>query len=306
LEKGGKTIVFDDFLKQIDELYRYLTAVQDAANSGMQPPGGDAISRLQASAGRLPGGLQTMFSKMAVGASSDTQRRDLDNVRKRINVEVGGFCRQAIAGRYPLVRSARSEVTPDDLARMFAPGTGMMDTFFRDNLTNKVDTTQSSWRFMPGIDGKTLPGSEGLLRPFQQAQSIRDAFFANGATTPSFKVTVRTISMDNRILNLTLDVDGQQLRYSHGPQAVQMMSWPGPGGTNQVRMQLGLADGTTSTLVTSGSWALNRFFDKARTAPGSSSLSRQATFNVDGYQVTLEFAPNSIRNPFQLPRFSCP
>ncbi|KJF76789.1 hypothetical protein UA44_20850, partial [Klebsiella aerogenes] len=41
---------------------------------------------------------------------------------------------------------------------------------------------------------------------------------------------------------------------------------------------LGLADGTTSTLVTSGSWALNRFFDKARTAPGSSSLSRQATF----------------------------
>jgi type VI secretion system protein ImpL len=30
LEKGGKTIVFDDFLKQVDELYRYLTAVQDA------------------------------------------------------------------------------------------------------------------------------------------------------------------------------------------------------------------------------------------------------------------------------------
>ena len=114
LEKGGKTIVFDDFLKQVDELYRYLTAVQDAANSGMPAPGGDAISRLQASAGRLPGGLQTMFSNMAVGASSDTQRRDLENVRKRINVEVGGFCRQAIAGRYPLVRSASTEVTPDD------------------------------------------------------------------------------------------------------------------------------------------------------------------------------------------------
>ena len=306
LEKGSKAIVFDDFLKQVDELYRYLTAVQDAANSGMQPPGGDAISRLQASAGRLPGGLQTMFSKMASGASSDTQQRDLNNIRKRLNVEVGGFCRQAIAGRYPLVRGARSEVTPDDLARMFAPGTGMMDVFFRDNLTNKVDTTQSSWRFTPGIDGKTLPGSESMLRPFQQAQSIRDAFFANGATTPSFKVSVRTISMDNRILNLTLDVDGQQLRYSHGPQAVQMMSWPGPGGTSQVRMQLGLADGTTSTLTTSGAWALNRFFDKARTTPGSSSLSRQATFNVDGHQVTLEFAPNSIRNPFQLPRFSCP
>ncbi len=265
LEKGGKTIVFDDFLKQVDELYRYLTAVQDAANSGMPAPGGEAISRLQAS-----------------------------------------FCRQAIAGRYPLVRSASSEVTPDDLARMFAPGTGLMDAFFRDNLTNKVDTTQSSWRFMPGIDGKTLPGSEGLLRPFQQAQSIRDAFFASGAATPSYKVTVRTVRMDNTILNLTLDVDGQMLRYSHGPQAVQIMTWPGPGGTNQVRMQLGLANGSTSTLVTNGAWALNRFFDKARISPGGGSLSRQATFTVDGHQVTLEFAPNSIRNPFQLPRFSCP
>ncbi|MGK9172957.1 type VI secretion system membrane subunit TssM [Yokenella regensburgei] len=306
LEKGGKALVIDDFLKQVDELYRYLTAVQDAANSGMPPPGGEAISRLQASAGRLPGGLQSMFSNMAVGASSDTQRRELDNVRKRISVEVGSFCRQAIAGRYPLVRNASAEVTPDDLARMFAPGSGLMDSFFRDNLTNKVDTTQSPWRFTPGIDGKTLPGSEGLLAPFQQAQSIRDAFFANGSTTPSFRTTVRTVQMDNAILNLTLDVDGQILRYSHGPQAVQVINWPGPGGTNQVRMQLGLTNGTTSTLVSNGAWALNRFVDKARVSAGSSGLARQATFNVDGHQVTLEFIPGSIRNPFQLPRFACP
>ena len=306
LEQGGKTIVFDDFLKQIDELYRYLTAVQDAANSGMPPPSGETIGRLQASAGRLPGSLQNMFTHLAVGASSDAQRRDMENVRKRINVEVGSFCRQAIGGRYPLSRNGRSEVTPDDLAHMFAPGTGLMDSFFRDNLATKVDTTHASWRFMPGIDGKSLPGGEALLRPFQQAQSIRDAFFANGATMPSFRVTIRTVRMDNDILNLTLDVDGQLLRYSHGPQAVQLMSWPGSGGTRQVRMQLGMADGTTSALVTNGAWALNRFFDRAALSAGGNSLSRQATFNVDGHRVTLEFTPNSIRNPFQLPGFACP
>ena len=27
---------------------------------------------------------------------------------------------------------------------MFAPGTGLMDTFFRDNLTNKGDTTRGT------------------------------------------------------------------------------------------------------------------------------------------------------------------
>lgn len=306
LKKSGKAIVFDDFLKEIDGLYRYLSTVQDATNSGLQPPVSDAISRLQASARYLPDWLQTMFSKMAVGASSNILHWELDNVRKKLNVEVSRFCRQAIAGRYPLVRNARNEVAPGDLAHMFAPGTGMMDTFFRDNLANKVDTTQTNWRFMPGIDGKSLPGSEGILRPFQQAQSIRDAFFSSDSTIPSFKVMVRTISMDNQILNLMLDIDGQQLRYSHGPQVMQVMNWPGPGGGNQVRMQLELADGTTSMLVTSGFWALNHFFEKARTTLGSSSLSRQATFNIDGHQVTLEFAPNSIRNPFHLSRFSCP
>ncbi len=305
LQQGSKVLAVDDFVHQIDDLYRYLTAVQDAANSGMPPPASDAISRLQASAGRLPGSLQNMVSSMAVGASSDAQRRDMDNVRKRINMEVGSFCRQAIGGRYPLVRSARSEVTPDDLARMFAPGSGLMDSFFRENLASKVDTTNASWRFTPGIDGKSLPGGEALLRPFQQAQSIRDAFFTNGATTPSFRVTLRTLKMDNDILNLTLDVDGQILRYSHGPQAVQMVNWPGPGGTSQVRMQLGLTNGTTSTLVTSGPWALNRFFDRARlTSVGG--LTREASFNIDGHQVTLSFTPGSIRNPFQLTGFSCP
>lgn len=306
LEKGSKSIVFDDTLKQVDELYRYLTAVQSAANSGMPPPSDEVISRLQASAGRLPGGLQGMFTTMATGASSDARLRDMENVRKRVSVELGSFCRQAIAGRYPLVRNAATDVTPDDLARMFAPGTGMMDTFFRDNLATKVDTSRANWRFMPGVDGKTLPGSEGMLRPFQQAQYIRDAFFATGSPLPSYRVTVRTVSMDNAILNLALDVDGQIMRYSHGPQTMQQFTWPGPGGTGQVRMQLALSDGTTSSLVTSGVWALNRFFDRARTVPGATPLSRKATFTVDGRQVTLEFTPNSIRNPFQLHGFSCP
>jgi type VI secretion system protein ImpL len=306
LDKDGKVISLDDFLKQLDELYSYLTAVQDAANSGMPAPGGDAIGRLQASAGRLPAPFQAMLSNLAVGASSDTQRRELDNVTKRVDVAIGTFCRQAIAGRYPLVAGARSEVTPDDLARMFAPGTGLMDSFFRDNLIGKVDTTQAHWRFMPGIDGKTLPGGESILHPFQQAQNIRDAFFANGANSPSFRATIRTVAMDNDILNLTLDIDGQLMHYSHGPQVTQVVSWPGSGGTNQVRLQLGLTNGSTSTLSTSGPWALNRFFDRAVQRDGGGNLTRQATFSVDGHHVTLEFTPNSIRNPFQLPGFSCP
>ncbi len=214
-------------LKQVDELYSYLTAVQGAANSGMSAPPSDIIPRLQAESGRLPVPFKQMLLSLAIGASSDTQRKEMENVKKRISFEVGSFCRQAIAGRYPLVARARQEVTPDDLARMFAPNSGLMDSFFRDNLQGKVDTTRANWRFTPGVDGKTLPGGEGILRSFQQAQRIRDAFFANGTATPSYRVTVRPVRMDNDILNLTLDIDGQLFKYSHGPQVPLVVSWPG-------------------------------------------------------------------------------
>lgn len=304
--EGNKAIPFDSVLKQVDELYSYLTAVQGAANSGMSAPPSDIISRLQAESGRLPVPFKQMLLSLAIGASSDTQRKEMENVKKRISVEVGSFCRQAIAGRYPLAARARQEVTPDDLARMFAPNSGLMDSFFRDNLQGKVDTTRANWRFTPGVDGKTLPGGEGILRSFQQAQRIRDAFFANGTAAPSYRVTVRPVRMDNDILNLTLDIDGQLFKYSHGPQVPLVVSWPGTRNTNQVHLQLALANGSTASLVTSGPWALNRLVDTAQSSAGSSSLGRQATFNLDGHRVTLEFTANSIRNPFQLPAFSCP
>ncbi|KEY59000.1 type VI secretion system membrane subunit TssM [Serratia sp. DD3] len=304
--EGSKAIPFDAVLKQVDDLYRYLTAVQGATNSGMAIPPSDIIPRLQAESGRLPVPFKQMLLSLAIGASSDAQRKEMENVKKRIEVEVGSFCRQAIAGRYPLNRRSAQDVTPDDLARMFAPNTGLMDTFFRDNLQGKVDTTHPTWRFTPGVDGKTLPGGEGILPSFQQAQRIRDAFFANGTAVPSYRVTVRPVRMDNDILNLILDIDGQLFKYSHGPQVPLVVSWPGIRNTNQVHLQLSLANGTTASMVTSGPWALNRMVDRAKSSTDSSNLGRQATFNLDGHSVTLEFTPNSIRNPFQLPAFSCP
>ncbi len=306
LGQDGKTLVFDDFIKQVDDLYHYLISVQDAVNSGMPAPAAARLRVCRRAQAVYRVHCKECSTSLALGASTDTQRGTMDNLRKQVDLEIGSFCQQAIAGRYPLIKSSHNDITPEDLARMFAPGIGLMDTFFRDNLAGKVDTTQAQWRISSGIDGKTLPGSESMLRPFHQAQSIRDAFFTNGATSPSYRVTVHTVQMDNDILSMTLDVDGQFLRFSHGPQAQQLFSWPGTGGTNQVRLSLAMANGTSSTLITSGAWALNRFFDKAQQSSESGSLSRQAIFTLDGHHVTLEFTPDSIRNPFQLPGFSCP
>ncbi|MDC9593285.1 type VI secretion system membrane subunit TssM [Xenorhabdus sp. IM139775] len=312
--KNSPNIPFDKTLKEIGELYLYLTAVQNATNTGMPLPDGKIITQLQTTSELLPMPFRSMVSSLAVGASHDTQLSDMRNVGKHLNAEIGVFCNQAIARRYPLTPNARQDIKPDDMARMFAPDTGLMDSFFQKTLAGKVDTLQPTWQFMPGVNGKSLPGGKALLRPFQQAQIIRDTLFTAGTPTPLFHVMVRPVSMDNEILSMILDVDGQKIEYSHGPPLSQLISWPGPAKTNRVRIQLNLSDGTTANLSASGFWALNRLLDQAKrtwlgktgNSTGADDTSLRATFNISGRTVLLEFTPNSIFSPFHLPVFSCP
>ncbi|PHM73435.1 type VI secretion system membrane subunit TssM [Xenorhabdus kozodoii] len=314
LNKNSQSIPFDKTLKEIGELYLYLTSVRNATNTGMPLPPNKIITQLQTTSELLPTPFNGMVSSLAVGASSDTQMSDMKNVGKHLNAEIGRFCNQAIANRYPLMPNAQRDIRPDDMARMFAPSTGLMDSFFQKNLEDKVDTTLPKWQFMPGVNGKPLPGGTALLQPFQQAQVIRDTLFTSGTPTPLFHVMVRPVSMDNDILSMVLDVDGQKLEYSHGPQLLQLINWPGPARNNMVRMQLNLNDGTTANLSTTGFWALNRLLDQAKRirhdktekSSYASDMSLWAKFDISGHTVLLEFTPNSIFSPFSLPRFSCP
>lgn len=311
IENGGEAkystpIPFDSVLKETDGLYNYLTAVQGATNSGLSLPPSDIIPRMQAEAGRLPDPFKSMMLSLVVGASTDTRMKEMENIQRRVKSDVSNFCQQAIAGRYPLVRNASQEIAAGDFARMFAPNSGLMDSFFRSTLEGKVDTSSPVWRFNPGVDGKTLPGGEATLRSFQQARNIRDVYFSNGRDTPYYQLTITPISMDSTILNMTLDIDGQVFRYSHGPQVPLAVSWPGKRDTYQVSLQLNLVNGGSASLTTSGDWALNRLMDRASMSSGKTRLSRVGNFNLDGHRVSLEFTPNSIRNPLQPLPFSCP
>ncbi|MBD2805775.1 type VI secretion system membrane subunit TssM [Xenorhabdus sp. ZM] len=306
--KNNPKIPFDETLEKIGELYQYLISVQNAVKTDIPFPPNNIIVQLQAASERLPMPFKNMVSSLTLGASSDSQISDMKNVAKHLNAEIGTFCHQAIANRYPLTPKAQQEIKPDDMARMFASETGLMDRFFQKNLVGKIDTTQPKWQFMPGVNGKTLPGGEALLKPFQQAQIVRNTLFISGTPSPLFNIMVRPVSMDNDILSMILDVDGQKLQYSHGPQLSQLISWPGPNKTNQVHIQLNLSNGTTVNLSTAGFWALNRLLDHAQKlhSVNADDTGMRATFNIKGHSVSLDFIPNSVLSPFKLPAFSCP
>jgi type VI secretion system protein ImpL len=290
----------------IDELYGYLTASDAALRSAGTLPSSPVVTKLQAEAGRLPKPVAAMLTQLSVQASREVLDVERRHIGENVSAQLGSFCRQAIAGRYPFSSRSTRDVAPNDMARLFGPG-GMMESFFQANLADHVDMSGRSWRFKPGIDGKQ-GGMAGYLAAFQHAATIRSVYFTGAGSEPSFKVSIRPLRMDEDITQFIMSVGGQTVRYAHGPQVSTTVQWPGPGGINQASIEL-LPQTGISGVSASGPWALNRLLDKATLRPGASPEVTLAVFDIGGRQVELEISANSVKNPFRLSDmvgFQCP
>src|SRR5690606_25184928 len=103
---------------------------------------------------------------------------------------------------------------------------------------------------------------------------------------PSFGVTIRPVSMSPDITQFTLEVDGQLVRYAHGPIGGTQVRWPGTQGSERVRMEVQPAGSGSSTAIT-GPWALHRWLDSAKVTRGRAPNSMLATFQFGGREVVL-------------------
>jgi type VI secretion system protein ImpL len=297
---GNGPAPIDSSLRGIADLYNYLVSVNAAVDSGNPPPATDVFDRLQAEAGRTPMPLQAMIDQVAKTDQSQVggiAKRDMD---VSVSSSVGALCRQTIAGRYPFARHASREVAPGDFARMFAPG-GLMDDFYQKNLAHGVAPMQTDT-----VSFDATPGAR-LMASFRNAAIIRDVFFSSNASTPSYGFSISPLDLDTNILQYTLSVGGQTLRYAHGPQLPVTMQWPG-SHSQVVSLQVTTQKGTTG-LQTQGLWALQHMFDKARIERQRGSDSFIATFDVDGHTLSFLVTANSANTPFFLPQmsaFACP
>ncbi|MDR3096427.1 MAG: type VI secretion system membrane subunit TssM [Paraburkholderia sp.] len=305
---GGSNAAMAAVLKSIDNLYTWLTAADAALRGGGTPPQSDSADQIRAAAGRMPSPFRQMLGDLANAAQGTVTHNVDQNLAQSASVNIGDFCRQAIAGRYPFARGSSRDVAPGDFARLFAPG-GLMDDFFQKNLQNRVDASVQPWRFIGGAGASGASGDSALLASFEKAAVIRDAFFAGGARTPTIKLEIKPLDMDPDISEWTLDVDGQQVRYAHGPQAPVTVQWPGPRGMNQVRLQIVEQSGATDGFVTEGPWALMRMFDRAAPGRGQAPEQMVAGFNVDHHALAMQVTADSVRNPLRLAQLescSCP
>ncbi len=295
----------DETLKLFNDVYVYLTAVDTAVKSRSPMPPGDIAGKLKADAGRLPEPMRSMVEALSQSGAVQALSAERGGLSQDLK-PVADFCARAIAGRYPLSPNSTRDALPEDFGQFFGPG-GLMDDFFQKRLANLVDTSAKPWKYKP-VAGEANT-SAAALSQFERAARIRDIFFRSGKT-PSIRLDFKVAEMDASITQFVLDVDGQLVKYAHGPISPMAVQWPGAKGSNQVRVQLTPPSAAgASGLVADGPWALFRLLEKAQLENAGVPEKFFVTFNIENRKTRFEVTTNSVQSPLrvrELMEFSCP
>lgn len=302
----GAPAPLDDALKLFNEVYVYLTAVDTAVKSRSSPPPGDVAGKLKSDAGRLPEPVRSMVENLSQAGAAQASVAERGNLNLDLK-PVTEFCQRAIAGRYPFVISSKRDVLPEDFGQFFGPG-GLMDEFFQKRLAALVDTSGKPWKYKPVAERPAV--TTQALAQFERAARIKDIFFRGGGRGPAMRLDFRPVEMDANITQFILDVDGQLVKYSHGPVVPMAVQWPGPKGSNQVRLQVSppSASGPSGSTA-DGPWALFRTLDEGQLEAGDAPEKFFITFQVGARRARFEVTTNSVQHPIRLKElreFACP
>jgi len=293
----------DDSISALKEAAATLQAVDSARKQSLPLPPTSSLDRLKLLAQGAPAPLGAVLQGVADNADTVQVQSQRAQLRALWASTVAPACRQALDGRYPLVRTSTRDAAPDDFGRILGPG-GLIDDFFQKNLQNRVDTSGAVWRWRP--EARSLGIPDDVLAQFQNAAQIRDALFRDGGHDVSVRFSAKLASIDPSVKRFVLDVDGVQLVATDStPGATAAFQWPSGKGTGQAHVELDPA--ATTAPHADGPWALFHLLDTARITPAGQPDRFKATF--DNGLVSVDLTASSVVNPFRagvLDRFRCP
>ncbi|HEX7639445.1 MAG TPA: type VI secretion system membrane subunit TssM [Burkholderiaceae bacterium] len=305
---AGQPVPLDTTLGVLKEYEVQLRATDEAIKRGA-PPTSDAmiVARIQSEADRMPPPISNLLNGLISRSTAQSASSGQAAVKAAAAGEVGSFCKAAVAGRYPFVRSSGKEVPLGDFAKLFAPN-GVIDGFAKTKLVGVVDMNGPVWKpiqLAQGVDAL----SPATIADFQRASVIRDAFFPGGAANPQASLDVLLSRVDDGVSEVQVTVDGQVSHLLPGANAGLRLNWPSLSPNSQIKLSLIVGGKPAGVpLVFDGPWALFHFVDAAKVEGGSPE--RQAvSYQVGDKHVWFELRSASVRNPMRLPelaQFRCP
>ena len=215
------------------------------------------------------------------------------------------FCQSATANRYPVYANASNDMTLDDFTKLFARG-GMIDSFFNTNMRSYVDMSRSPW-VSQRVNGVDLGIPAGTLAQFQRAATIRDMMFGADGSRLGLSLDVIPVSLDSSSHNVTLEFDGQTVKFDGKTKQPVKVTWPGTGvGHAKISFEGGSGP---SSLERDGPWAMFRLLKEGSLHQSGGSDRYTANFQLGGHNASFDIRAASVLNPFgshAIDQFRCP
>jgi type VI secretion system protein ImpL len=119
---------------------------------------------------------------------------------------------------------------------------------------------------------------------------------------------MKPVFLDANVRSFSLDLEGQQFLYRHGPARLLRAQWPGPNSTGQVRLEFKDDSGARLASTIEGPWAWFRLLDRSELRDRPRDIV-QASFGERGRKTTWELRADTVNNPFMsktISEFRCP
>jgi type VI secretion system protein ImpL len=262
--------------------------------------------------------MPSPFNRMLLESANSFEDTIADDTFRQLSEafqnQVYGPCRTLTANRYPFVRGAQAEITPQDFGRLFG-GNGAFDSFFK-KLETYADLSQREWRWRKDNPvGKRL--KDDTLRQFQRATLIKDAFFPTNGNIPVITLTVAPPMLAGTGVIAKLWIGGVPVTSSSQPgtPAPQQLQWPGaPGGKTDVTVEQdpanprGAPSEQLGTPRNTATWALFRLLERAskQAIPNGISASWSGLAHDVTFQILLTGTSVNPFNPALFADFKCP
>jgi len=290
--------------------------------------GGNAITSLRLYAKNVPQPVKRWLISLA----DESWKVILRSAHQHINAEwkskVHSAYAQGLAGRYPLRKSATSELAIYDFSEFFKPK-GTIDTFYLEFVKPFINTNRG-WSNRV-VDNHSLGLSRKTIAQIKQAQKIKNIFFRNNPEVPSIRFQLKPYLLGKNNARFTLEVGGKRIVYNHGPKFWKTLTWDGGDENTRARLIFEDLNEQLHIKVYEGNWAWfrlqdqskltktrqsNRYFVKYSVAKDAlnggnqSDSKRNENFKVAQikHNITFQIKAKSVNNPFSsnlLRTFKC-
>ncbi len=266
------------------------------------------IRQLSTTSERLPASIARVVDSLTNDVNDASSGGFCAQLNSLWEAEVYPFYARALANRYPLSKRATNEITLEDFGKFFGPG-GILDTYVGNYLSSSVQRRPGKWEWVGSGNSQCI--SDNTLRQLAIADEIKQTYFTQGSTTPSFSFSLNPsrLVVDQSIYKLFMTIGNVKTEYLHAPiQGGTSYVWPGNSGSTEasIRVEPVIA-GTLSRISLNGPWGILRLLESGNVKRKNSS-DVAVDFSFGGRPVHMEFTSSSF-NPLRsrsLRQFRCP